>query len=121
MRSPSKPRRSAIPIYTVYFSGFKTSISLENELAALRKQRIVAPVVGWQPPHPRKDAQALETVLPHTATELAHTVHWSIEIDRRDTRPRTGGTKYILQSLAHGRSHAGVLEIKRSPGRLLSH
>ena len=33
-------------------------------------------------------------------------------------RPRTGGTSYILQSLAHGRSHAVVLEIKRSPRRL---
>ena len=33
-------------------------------------------------------------------------------------RPRTGGTSYILQSLAHGRSHALVLEIKRSPRRL---
>jgi len=37
-------------------------------------------------------------------------------------RPRTGGTSHILQSLAHGRSHAVVLEIKRSqrrPGGLL--
>jgi hypothetical protein len=33
-------------------------------------------------------------------------------------RPRTGGTSHILQSLAHGRSHAVVLEIKRSPRRL---
>jgi hypothetical protein len=33
-------------------------------------------------------------------------------------RPRTGGTSYVLQSLAHGRSHAVVLEIKRSPRRL---
>jgi hypothetical protein len=33
-------------------------------------------------------------------------------------RPRTGGTSYILQSLAHGRSHAVVLEIKRPPRRL---
>jgi hypothetical protein len=33
-------------------------------------------------------------------------------------RPRSGGTSYILQSLAHGRSHAVVLEIKRSPRRL---
>jgi hypothetical protein len=32
-------------------------------------------------------------------------------------RPHTGGTSYILQSLAHGRSHAVVLEIKRSPRR----
>jgi hypothetical protein len=37
---------------------------------------------------------------------------------RAAPRPRTGGTSYILQSLAHGRSHAVVLEIKRSP-RLL--
>jgi len=29
-------------------------------------------------------------------------------------RSRTGGTSHILQSLAHGRSHAVVLEIKRS-------
>jgi hypothetical protein len=34
---------------------------------------------------------------------------------RAGPRPRTGGTSYILQSLAHGRSHAVVLEIKRSP------
>jgi hypothetical protein len=33
-------------------------------------------------------------------------------------RPRTGGASHILQSLAHGRSHAVVLEIKRSPRRL---
>jgi len=39
---------------------------------------------------------------------------------RAAPRPRTGGTSYILQSLAHRRSHAVVLEIKRSPGRLLS-
>jgi hypothetical protein len=32
-------------------------------------------------------------------------------------RSRTGGTSYILQSLAHGRSHAVVLEIKRSTRR----
>ena len=32
-------------------------------------------------------------------------------------RPHTGGTSYILQSLAHGRSLAVVLEIKRSPRR----
>jgi hypothetical protein len=37
---------------------------------------------------------------------------------RAAPRPRTGGTSYILQSLAHGRSHAVVLEIKRSPRRL---
>jgi hypothetical protein len=37
---------------------------------------------------------------------------------RAAARPRTGGTSYILQSLAHGRSHAVVLEIKRSPRRL---
>jgi hypothetical protein len=35
-------------------------------------------------------------------------------------RSRTGGTSHILQSLAHGRSHAVVLEIKRSPRRLPS-
>ena len=29
-------------------------------------------------------------------------------------RPRTGGASRILQSLAHGRSHTVVLEIKRS-------
>jgi hypothetical protein len=40
--------------------------------------------------------------------------NWS----RAVPRPRTGGTSYILQSLAHGRSHAVVLEIKRSPRRL---
>jgi len=34
---------------------------------------------------------------------------------RAAPRPRTGGISYILQSLAHGRSHAVVLEIKRSP------
>ena len=33
-------------------------------------------------------------------------------------RPRTGGASHILQSLAHGRSHAVVLEIKRSHRRL---
>jgi hypothetical protein len=33
-------------------------------------------------------------------------------------RQRTGGKSYILQSLAHGRSHAVVLEIKRSLRRL---
>ena len=33
-------------------------------------------------------------------------------------RPRTTGTSYILQSLAHGRSHAVVREIKRSPRQL---
>ena len=33
-------------------------------------------------------------------------------------RSRTGGASHILQSLAHGRSHAVVLEIKRSPRRL---
>jgi hypothetical protein len=33
-------------------------------------------------------------------------------------RPRTGGAGHILQSLAHGRSHAVVLEIKRSHRRL---
>jgi hypothetical protein len=37
---------------------------------------------------------------------------------RAAPRTRTGGTSYILQSLAHGRSHAVVLEIKRSPRRL---
>ena len=37
---------------------------------------------------------------------------------RAAPRPRTGGKSYILQSLAHGRSHAVVLEIKRSPRRL---
>jgi hypothetical protein len=37
---------------------------------------------------------------------------------RAAPRPRTGGVSYILQSLAHGRSHAVVLEIKRSPRRL---
>ncbi len=36
---------------------------------------------------------------------------------RAAPRPRTGGTSYILQSLAHGRSHAVVLEIKHSPRR----
>jgi len=35
-------------------------------------------------------------------------------------RSRTGGTSHILQSLAHGRAHAVVLEIKRSPRRLPS-
>jgi hypothetical protein len=34
-------------------------------------------------------------------------------------RPRTGGASHILQSLARGRSHAVVLEIKRSLRRLL--
>jgi hypothetical protein len=33
-------------------------------------------------------------------------------------RPRTGGASQILQSLAHGRSHAVVVEIKRSHRRL---
>jgi hypothetical protein len=33
-------------------------------------------------------------------------------------RPRTGSASHILQRLAHGRSHAVVLEIKRSPRRL---
>jgi hypothetical protein len=33
-------------------------------------------------------------------------------------RPRTGGASHILQSLAHGRSHAVVLEIKRTHRRL---
>jgi hypothetical protein len=33
-------------------------------------------------------------------------------------RPRTGGTNYILQRLAHGRTHAVVLQIKRSPRQL---
>ena len=37
---------------------------------------------------------------------------------RAAPRPRTGGTSYILQSLAHGRSHAVVREIKRSARRL---
>jgi hypothetical protein len=37
---------------------------------------------------------------------------------RAAPRPRTGGTSYVLQSLAHGRSHPVVLEIKRSPRRL---
>ena len=37
---------------------------------------------------------------------------------RAAPRSRTGGISYILQSLAHGRSHAVVLEIKRSPRRL---
>ena len=37
---------------------------------------------------------------------------------RAAPRPRTGGISCILQSLAHGRSHAVVLEIKRSPRRL---
>jgi hypothetical protein len=32
-------------------------------------------------------------------------------------RPRTGGASHILQSLAHGRSHSVVLEIKRSHRR----
>ena len=36
---------------------------------------------------------------------------------RAAPRPRTGGIS-ILQSLAHGRSHAVVLEIKRLPRRL---
>jgi len=30
-------------------------------------------------------------------------------------RPRTRGASHILQKLGHGRSHAVVLEIKRSP------
>jgi hypothetical protein len=33
-------------------------------------------------------------------------------------RQRTEGASHILQSLAHGRSHAVVLEIKRSLRRL---
>jgi hypothetical protein len=33
-------------------------------------------------------------------------------------RPRSGGAGHILQSLAHGRSHAVVLQIKRSHRRL---
>jgi hypothetical protein len=37
---------------------------------------------------------------------------------RAAPRPRTGGISYILQSLAHGRSHAVVLEIKCSHRRL---
>jgi hypothetical protein len=37
---------------------------------------------------------------------------------RAAPRPRTGGISYILQNLAHGRSHAVVLEIKHSPRRL---
>ena len=37
---------------------------------------------------------------------------------RAAPRSRTGGISYILQSLAHGRSHAVVLEIKRLPRRL---
>jgi hypothetical protein len=37
---------------------------------------------------------------------------------RAAPRSRTGGKSYILQSLAHGRSHAVVLEIKRSSRRL---
>jgi hypothetical protein len=38
---------------------------------------------------------------------------------RAAPRPRTGGISYyILQSLAHGRSQAVVLEIKRLPRRL---
>ena len=37
---------------------------------------------------------------------------------RSAPRSRTGGISYILQSLAHGRSHAVVLEIKRPPRRL---
>ncbi len=32
-------------------------------------------------------------------------------------RPRTGGASHIFQSLAHGRSHTVVLEIKPSPRR----
>jgi hypothetical protein len=32
-------------------------------------------------------------------------------------RPRTGGTSQIFQNLAHGRSHAVVVEIKRSHRR----
>ena len=31
---------------------------------------------------------------------------------RAAPRPRTGGKSYIIQSLAHGRSHAVVLEIQ---------
>ena len=37
---------------------------------------------------------------------------------RAAPRARTGGKSYIFQSLAHGRSRAVVLEIKRSPRRL---
>jgi hypothetical protein len=37
---------------------------------------------------------------------------------RAAPRPRTWGKSYIIQSLAHGRSHAVVLEIKRSSRRL---
>jgi hypothetical protein len=37
---------------------------------------------------------------------------------RAAPRSRTGGISYIIQSLAHGRSHAVVLEIKRLPRRL---
>jgi hypothetical protein len=33
-------------------------------------------------------------------------------------RLRTGGASHILRKLAHGRSHAVVLESKRSPRRL---
>jgi hypothetical protein len=32
-------------------------------------------------------------------------------------RPRTGGASQIFQNLAHGRSHAVVVEIKRSHRR----
>jgi hypothetical protein len=32
-------------------------------------------------------------------------------------RPRTGGASHIFQNLAHGRSHAVVVEIKRSHRR----
>jgi hypothetical protein len=37
---------------------------------------------------------------------------------RISPRPRTGDASHILQSLAHGRSHTVVLEIKRSHRRL---
>jgi hypothetical protein len=54
------------------------------EFATLRKQRIVTSIIRRQSPQPGQDAQTLETVLPHTPTQLAHAVHRSIEIDRRD-------------------------------------
>jgi hypothetical protein len=56
---------------------------------------------------------------PPTAGEIELAVErLSPNWTRASPRPRTGGTSYILQSLAHGRSHAVVLEIKRSPRRL---
>jgi hypothetical protein len=56
---------------------------------------------------------------PPTDGEIELAVEWlSPNSTRATPRPRTGGTSYILQSLAHGRSHAVVLEIKRSPRRL---